>query len=191
MHHDRRPTPASPPPKSPSPLRVILAVVAAGAILAFAYLALDRAREHANRVHCTDNLRQIAVACLEYADANGGRFPNTLGQLGPRSGLDPAVFRCPNAGRSPHVYVGKGLTAGTRPAAIVAYEPLENHAGRGINVVYTDAGGDWLAPDEARRVIAELQLGHNPPRPRAGAALTRRAAPPTSPGTAPTSPSPR
>ncbi len=46
---------------------------------------LGAARESANRVKCSSNLHQIALACIMYANDNHGKFPRTYYQ--PNGGL--------------------------------------------------------------------------------------------------------
>jgi prepilin-type processing-associated H-X9-DG protein len=54
-----------------------------------------------------------------------------------------------------YVYTGRGLTIATTPAtAIVAYEPLDNHAGSGTNVLFGDGHVEWIGKQDWPSVAA-------------------------------------
>jgi prepilin-type N-terminal cleavage/methylation domain-containing protein/prepilin-type processing-associated H-X9-DG protein len=100
----------------------MLIVVAIVALLAALLLpSLNRAREHARRVQCASNLRQVSLATIMYANQNRGVFPGVgrwphqahdwvyWGRVAPfdaldESGIAPylgrpvtaAVLRCPS-----------------------------------------------------------------------------------------------
>ena len=163
-------SPAGPPPtpldyanvSNPRPRRPALSIVwqmlAALAVFALVVAlllpSLGRAREQANRIKCASNLRQIGMACIMYAGANGGQFPDAIGTLYANSDLTPEVFNCPSSdaaravgpttqatanllqnsppsGSSGHcqsyVYVGRGLTNPSPPNVVVAYDLPTNH----------------------------------------------------------------
>ena len=48
-------------------------------------------------------------------------------------------------------------------ARILAYDHLENHAAKGINVLFGDLHVDFADAPSAQRLIARLNAGHNPP----------------------------
>ena len=100
--------------------------------------------------------------------------------------LTPAVFICPNTNHTPaalgpttqataanihsgghlsYIYLGKGFTSSVAPNVILAYEPLSNHYGNGMNVLFGDGHVEFIHTAEATALIAELTTGHNPPRP--------------------------
>jgi prepilin-type processing-associated H-X9-DG protein len=148
--------------------------------------SLNRAREQAQRVKCASNLRQIGQAAQLFANDHNGNFPDTAEQLLAHSDLESIVFVCPSSndtaapgadskiqaanlragGHLSYVYVGKGLSAVTGPGAtgkaIVAYEPLTNHANGGINVLFSDGHVEFFNPQQAQRIVADLQAGKNP-----------------------------
>jgi prepilin-type processing-associated H-X9-DG protein len=147
---------------------------------------LGRSRETANRVKCGSNLRQIGMAVRLYADENGGRFPPDLETLLMTQDVIASMFVCPSsnddAAKGPttqavirelrsgahycsYVYVGAGLGNDTATEAhVVAYEPVANHHGDGMNVLYGDGHVEFLNRPESDRVLDELRHGHNPPR---------------------------
>lgn len=165
-------------------LSVLLCIVAMGVVLP----SLHRTRDCGGpRLGCASNLRQIAQSIQIYANDNRGQFPPSIDAILIDGDLTPGEFICPASndtrasgpttqatlqqfkqpGFCSYVYLPP--PPGTKLDSIasdyiVAYEPLSNH-GVGINVAYADTHIDWLAQPEAARILAELQSGHNPPRP--------------------------
>ena len=146
---------------------------------------LGRAREPATRIKCASNLRQIGQACQMYASAHDGQYPDSLATLMVDEDLSSGLFVCPTSddvpangpttqplladfakpGHCSYVYLGKGLTSHqATPGTVIAYEPFSNHGNQGMNVLYGDGAVDWFDPQQAQRLLSELQSGHNPPR---------------------------
>ena len=152
---------------------------------------LCRSSEQANRVKCANNLRQIGLALLQYANANRGRFPPTLATLisDPDGEITSDVLICPSSldsrpavntpsgqmakvietepGHMSYVYVGQGLSSDkATPETVVAYDNPHNHRDEGVNVLFGDGHVEFLDKARADRMKAELQSGHNPPQMR-------------------------
>jgi len=161
---------------------LILIGVLIGAILT---PALGRAREAANRAKCANNMRQIALACMLYANDQKGEFPDKLDRLvsSPEGqGLTPDVFVCPLGKETPpngsspsqfaadlnnpahlsYVYVGANLNNTASPRAVLFYEPLADHRA-GANFAFTDATVQFVPKARAQKIQAELNRGQNPP----------------------------
>jgi len=137
------------------------------------------------RVRCANNLRQIGLACLMYANDHANQYPDNLSVVLRDEDITPEVFVCPSSNDTPargptkqalaanltagghlsYIYVGKGLTSAAPADAVLAYEPLANHRGEGMEVLYADGHVEFQSSLTARNIIAELQSGHNPPRP--------------------------
>ena len=145
-----------------------------------------RARESAQRVKCSSNLRQIGQAILLYANDNNDVYPDGLPELLLTQDLGSYVMICPSTSDMPasgpttqdvvasflkgkhlsYIYVGKGLSSATvSPDMVIAYEPLSNHSGDGMNVLYGDGHVPWVNKAMAKKILDELNAGHNPPRP--------------------------
>ncbi|HEY7086674.1 MAG TPA: H-X9-DG-CTERM domain-containing protein [Tepidisphaeraceae bacterium] len=148
----------------------------------------DRPRGYQTRVTlCASNLRQIAQQLYVYGNANGA-FPDALQTMirDPGNRLRAFIFVCPTSPQtaSPatsaaklakdfdddpaaylsYVYLGAALPFPPPAKAVLAYEPLANHRGMGMNVLFADGHVEYLAKPQADKLIAELNSGHNPPR---------------------------
>ena len=132
--------------------------------------ALNRAREQANRVKSANNLKQIGIASLMYANTHQGRFAPSLGVLLQQEELSPDVFFSPGSGHAPpsrpadarekmnwvnensdYVYVGADKTSRSPANAVVAYEKLDENTD-GVNILFADGHIEFVTIDEARRI---------------------------------------
>ena len=156
-------------------LIAVLAVVIGGLLYVAIAPSVHRSREATRRVTCASNLTQVGVALQFYANANGGRFPDTLAALVADGSLPAELLVCPSSrhtaapGDTPaeqaanmakgshqsYVYVGKGLTMNAAKQVIV-YEPLDHHDGDGVNVLYTDGSTQFLTRNNAIAALPQL-----------------------------------
>ena len=145
-------------------------------LVAASFPAVGRARRQAMQVKCASNMRQISMAVLMYAQDHRGMAPPNLDlvQVYFGSGAGPVVCTCPDAADHgvPPAAVGRGtnysyvyvpppvwrLSQVPRAASTpMAYEPLANHGGRGINVVYWDGHVEWHNAAQAQAIIAQAR----------------------------------
>ena len=164
---------------------VELALVLGGTMLLPTF---GKPREPADRIKCASNLRQIGMALQIYANDHNRQFPPSFDEVLMYGDITSEVFVCPSSNdthatgpttqaaiqqwRKPgflsYVYVPPpaGIDSfNITGAHVLAYEPTSHHGGDGMNVLYGDGHVDWLSRRDAAYVIAELQAGHNPPRP--------------------------
>ncbi len=140
--------------------------------------SLSRASETANRVKCASNLRMIGLAMTLYSNENGGRYPNTLGDLVRKQDVSVEVFVCPSSvnevpaqvkqaggeaaaawvnANADYVFVAMGKANNLPPDAVVVYEKPENHEFEGINVLFADGHVEFVMFDAALELIPELR----------------------------------
>jgi hypothetical protein len=173
---------------------LVLGTLELGLVLFAAFVLPDSGHtgHPANRTRCLQNLWQLGQAVLLYSNENHGLFPPNIDALVLTQDVRFEQLVCPSTTDTPapgptmqaalrnlhaqpghcsYTYVGRGLTNRTATAEhVVAYEPISNHGGAGISVLFGDGHTLFLFPADAKYVLLELQAGHNPPRPRAGAA---------------------
>jgi prepilin-type processing-associated H-X9-DG protein len=143
------------------------------ALLIVGPIWLIEARRQAQVVACMANLRQIGLGMMVYANANNGFFPASLDAL-PAVGVPAGkAYECPACAgdqAKPPVTVGTVVpshyvfalpltrvhVATPASAMVLAYEPLTNHDGRGINVLFADGHAEWLSGPAATAVLATV-----------------------------------
>jgi prepilin-type processing-associated H-X9-DG protein len=163
------------------PAILVLLVLLLGAILV---PSLNSRSEHSPRVTCANHLRQIGLACLMYANGHSDQYPDSLATVLRDEDITADVFVCPSSNDAPangpttqaivanltagrhlsYIYVGRGLTSAASADTVLAYEPLTNHAGQGMEVLYADGHVEFQDAVTARKIMAQLQAGDNPPR---------------------------
>jgi prepilin-type processing-associated H-X9-DG protein len=138
------------------------------------------------REKCASNLRQIGLAIQIYANENKGQLPPDLGSVLVTQDLTSEVFVCPSSsderahgpttqailqdfakpGRCSYVLASPlpSMWSALTPAHVLAYEPLTNHNGDGMNVLFGDGHAEFLVKSQANYMLAELKAGYNPPR---------------------------
>ena len=70
-------------------LLVVIGIIAV--LISMLLPALRRARDEAQRVYCRNQLRQITIACLMYANEHKGFLPGPYGIVSPPAGSDGYV----------------------------------------------------------------------------------------------------
>lgn len=177
---------ASPPASRPWVRRAVYAAVAAVVLVLLISVllpSLNRSRHGPGYLKCSSNLRSIGQAVQMYANENRGLYPPDFGRLLLTQDLTSEMFVCYSTddvradgptmqavaeklsagGHLSYVYTGKGMTLNSPANAVLAYEPPSNH-GNGMNVLFADGRVQWIDAVRGRKLMSELEAGHNPPR---------------------------
>ena len=166
---------------------LLVALILGGAITAGRIFGEDPHNFVRGQVKCASNLKQIGLAMMLYANENGGVYPTTIDGLLYLNDCDfsTEIFCCPQSSDTPaagpttrslaanlmagghlsYVYLGNGFRDGASVDAVLAHETLGHHRGGGINVLFGDLHVEFISEPQAKALLAELQAGHNPPRP--------------------------
>lgn len=153
--------------------------------------AFANAREAANRVKCSANMRQLGQAMMMYANNNNGAFPDKLEEvLTVDPTLDRNVFVCPDDDKAPpsaanaqtaahqiaagtncsYLYVGNGLTTSATPDTVLLYEPpaLHKKHNPGMNVLFADGHVEFLDSTQSQTILSQQAAGTRPIKVTAG-----------------------
>lgn len=142
--------------------------------------ALNKAREQAARVSSANNLRQIGLGALMYADKQNGSLPPDLGTIFSEEDISPSVFVNPrnksalpgNFGSmskdqqkqwidqsSDYMWFGAGKKNTAGPEQVIASEKPEG-ASDGLNMLFGDGHVEFIAPlSEAENRIRQAESG--------------------------------
>jgi prepilin-type processing-associated H-X9-DG protein len=136
-----------------------------------------------NRVKCANNLRQIGLAISLYAGELHGEYPDSFGTLLLHQDIAASVFICSettdipadgpttqaiadhlmDGGHMSYIYLGRGLKNGSVPDdVVIAYEPLSNHAGQGMNVLFGDGHVEFLDATQGVKIIVLAESTRRP-----------------------------
>jgi prepilin-type processing-associated H-X9-DG protein len=140
--------------------RVILWLIILIALLAIAAWWMILSPRHGSgslppRAACASNLKIIGCGLIIHANANAGRFPDTLDVLMKQGDFDPKHFRCPCSKLlKPHYVYFPDVDPNSNPPVPVAACKLANHDGHGANVLFTDGHAEWVTPARYKKLLA-------------------------------------
>jgi prepilin-type processing-associated H-X9-DG protein len=116
---------------------------------------------------CGARMSDLRGGLSLYQLSHGGELPPVLDDLLADPAYSQDMLRCPSDPASPlasYSYFGRGLTWASNPRCVLLMERLENHGGAGANVLRLDGSVAFVKPPVARRFLADLRAGVNPPR---------------------------
>ena len=156
----------------------ISAIYAEPLLVSIMLPAINKAREQANQVKSINNLRQIGLGAIMYANANNQQFPPDLATMVQDQDMAAAVFVNPrtdhpmpppgvqsgkNAAQwvkenSDYVYVGAGKKASAPAMAetIIAYEKPENVTDA-VNIAFADGHCELVERGRALDMIQKAK----------------------------------
>ncbi|HEY2589314.1 MAG TPA: hypothetical protein VGI81_26450 [Tepidisphaeraceae bacterium] len=182
-----RPLPPTPGARAGRIVAITLVCLVGCFVLAIAVLRpIARPRVMSHRVMCASNMRQIGQAIAMYANDHGGQFPNDLETVFVNEDIASTVFVCPSSSDTPpppgpttqatadglrqpghcsYVYLGKGLTTQTvADDMVLLYEPLSDHEGQGMNVMFGDFHVEWVPAATAQKILTQHAASTQPIR---------------------------
>ena len=139
--------------------------------------AMARAEHQANRVRSANNLRQIGIGLIKYANDHNGRYPTNLAPLILEADVPHnAFFSATNNGRpqmppglkaedaaawvsenADYVYIGSTLSSKHPADSIVAYEKPEATNHQGMHLLFNDGSVRWFPVEVAMQQIDRQQ----------------------------------
>jgi prepilin-type processing-associated H-X9-DG protein len=172
-------------PPSKSPRRIFWILLFEVLVVGFAIFALMPVTSRSShgisdRAMCASNMHQIGLAILLYQNDFGGVYPPSVDELLENEQITPQVFICPDSndtaaagpttqaviadlhkpGHLSYIYIGQGLTDKTvTDDMVVLYEPLTNHAGDGMNLLFGDGHAEWFDATIGKQIIAAAATG--------------------------------
>ena len=128
-----------------------LLIVIAAFFIIFVLLKpqVNRIRDKANIIKCSNNVRLISLALHMYAADHNEEFPRVLSDLYPDYIKEQKILSCPAikgtgaAGRVDYEYVA-ALNESSPPTKIIVYDRAGNHNGKGSNVVRVNGSVEWV-----------------------------------------------
>jgi prepilin-type processing-associated H-X9-DG protein len=175
----------SAPAKSGTPGWLIAAIIAVVAAVllptililsAILFPVFAKAREKARQASCLSNMRQLSLACLQYASANSDTLPDAATW---RQDIQPYlpggfVWDCPSSCKGQQSYEfnptlsGMSLGAIENPAdTIMISEPLGPSGNgvhnRGFNIAFVDGHVRWMLPAQLSQLQGMSSAGGTGP----------------------------
>ena len=167
---------------------IVLGVINVVCWLALMPVYIVHQRREAERLACRLNLQSVVRAMGMYSNDDRGYWPTTFDQLvkGKYLALADRAFACPacaadstrnhatvsNLVKSDFIIAGpwnpmpppeEMKYVGDGPNLVLAWEPISNHGGTGMNIFTVRGGAKWIPRAIAVKVDAELRAGLNPP----------------------------
>ena len=148
-------------------LKAVGAIVLLGIVAVFAVSPfIARSKERVRRTYCMGCLSSLGKASVMYAMDHDGQFPSTWHDLAQEYANAPKLFDCLSNLNPPGEIAAvdewsdfslvPGLTTNDPPDTVLAFEPLENHRGRGANVLFLNTQVRWVTPAEHKELMKHI-----------------------------------
>ncbi len=139
-----------------APVALLWMVVMIGIFLP----ALGKARQAAQQIKSSTQLRMIGQALAIYAQNNRDHFPEAgadwKARLISNGSVSAEMFEAPGAAPGQESYFYNPAAKSMNATSILVYENPDLWRGRGMNVVFGDNHVEWVAGDQYRRLIQTL-----------------------------------
>ena len=170
--------------------RRMLGVVFATILIALVPLlwwGISSVRYATDRAKCARNMQALGQAMMMYANAYRGELPDSLASLREEEDISPAAFICPGSndryadgptarairdqlgmrGHVSYIYLGKDLTSTVfgDSELVLMYEPLSNHGGAGMNVLFGNGTVVWVRSTAAQSILTQASSATRPVKP--------------------------
>lgn len=129
-------------------IELLIVIVIFTIIFALLTPFVNKMRERANIIKCSNNARLISLALHMYAADHGEAFPDNLFVLYPAYVKNEKVFDCPAAAvrgtteSTSYEYV-PGLTESSGGMEVILYDKDGNHGKLGRNLVRVSGAVEW------------------------------------------------
>ena len=91
--------------------------------------------------------------------------PSSDAEKAPGLTIQEAALTLTNPKHCSYIYFPPPADVGDVPAErVLAVERMENHKGKGMNILFGDGLVEWFDAKAAQIILDELKAGHNPPR---------------------------
>ena len=113
---------------------------------------VNRMRDRANMIKCSNNIRLISLALHMYAADHDEKFPPDLKSLYPDYIKAESVFHCPAGGTTgtaprPDYEYAPGFTESSSPTGVILYDREGNHK-KGRNILRVNGAVGWVRSTE-------------------------------------------
>jgi hypothetical protein len=141
------------------------AVAATAIVAGVAMPAFARARSTSQRVLSMNNLKQIGLGCVMYAQDQNDVFPPDLQALVDKGLIQAQVLRSPRGGTSPRYLYVAGQTTRTDMRNVLAYEDPAQAQDR-VSALFPDGHVEALTREDLQTRLEETykRLGREMPR---------------------------
>lgn len=119
--------------------------------LTFASLTpiVNKMKERANIIKCSNNIRMLSLALHMYAADHREAFPARLSELYPEYIKKEKIFDCPAAFargtvEAPSYEYTGGLTESSNGTEVILYDKDGNHGKMGRNIVRVNGSVEWV-----------------------------------------------
>ena len=130
---------------------VELLIVITVFVITFALLTpfVNKMKERANVIKCSNNVRMISLALHMYALDHGEEFPGSLAELYPAYIKKEKILDCPAASArgtslEPSYEYVTGLTESSGGTEVILYDKDGNHGKLGRNLARVSGAVEWV-----------------------------------------------